>query len=91
MRSLAAHHTLPSDLFSVPSVQLPLHLVQGVEDDLVVTGVHILAMQQDGSDTRLHDLGDVLLLELGVTVNDDIVTLDTYYLAGVLINEVLGP
>ena len=66
-------------------------LVEGVEDNLVIAGVHILAVQQDCCHARLQNLGDILFLQFSVTVDDHIVTLDAYYLAGILVDKVLTP
>ena len=48
-------------------------------------------MQQDSCHARLENLGDILLLQLGVTVDDHVVTLDAYYLTRILIDKVLTP
>ena len=51
----------------------------------------ILLVQQDRLGTALDDLFDVLLLQDGLAVDDDVVTLDGDYLARILIDEILDP
>ena len=48
-------------------------------------------MQQDRLGTALDDLFDVLLLQDGLAVDDDVVTLDGDHLARILVDEILDP
>ena len=51
----------------------------------------ILLVQQDRLGTALDDLFDVLLLQDGLAVDDDVVTLDGDHLARILVDEILDP
>ena len=66
-------------------------LSKRVKDNLVVSGIHILAVKQHGSHARVKDIVDVFLCKLGVAVDDHIVTLNAYNLAGILVHKVLAP
>ena len=66
-------------------------LVKSVEDDLIFTCVDVFLVQQDGLHARVENLINEFLLDNGVAVNNDSITLDRYNLTGVLVNEVLVP
>ena len=64
---------------------------QGVEDDGIVLGRRLVLVDKNGVSTALQDVDHVLLGNLGLTIHDDLVTLDGHHLASILIDEVLVP
>ena len=65
--------------------------LEGIENDRVVAQVHVVPVEEDGADSGVHDVINVVLVENGLTVNDNLVPLDVDYLTGVLVHEVLVP
>ena len=66
-------------------------LLKGVEDDLIIVGVHIFLVHQDGGSARFQNLSNVFLSDFGVTLHNHLVALDANNFTGVLVNEVLVP
>ena len=65
--------------------------LQGVEDDGILVGCLCIFMKKNGRSATVEDILHIIGCNLGLTVHDDLVTLDGNHLTGVLINEVLIP
>ena len=64
-------------------------LLQGVEDDGVLVGAHLVLLQEDALLIGFEDGLDGVVVEDLATVDDDLDTLNGGHLAGVLVDEVL--
>ena len=66
-------------------------LLQCVVNDRIVDTRLVLLVQENGLGTAFENIFDVLLGEHGLTIDDNLITLDRNYLTGIFVNEVLDP
>ncbi len=66
-------------------------LLQGIEQDRIIALVVLLFVQQHVLRAGLHNTLIYLFIDLRLTFDNDLVTLDGYHLGGILVNEILGP
>ena len=65
--------------------------MKSVKDNCEIVGVGILAVNKDGLNTRIDNLIDILCLDFGLAVENNLVTLDRNHLTGILIDKVFNP
>ena len=65
--------------------------VKSVEYDLIFTCIDIFLVQEYSLYSRVKNLLNVVLLDDSVAVKNHVITLDSYNLTGILVNEVLVP
>ena len=65
--------------------------LEGVMNDVVVQTALIFLMKEAGLGIGFYNLVDMFFFEDGITVKDDLITLDRYHFACIFVHEVLMP